>query len=572
MKTCLGISITDKMIKYAKVQRNNDNKYSVTSYGVKFYDELKLNSTIEQIIQETNSASTPMSTNLRDNKYYYFNIFKIEKKDYIDKAVQTEFESFCVDNRINKETVAGRYHQIRICLDDSEKRRIMYSYTTRTNINNISKIFDKYNLRSIAPEAIALPNLININPNKNIMIIDLDDKTTVTTLIGGNLYSVDSLEVGMKNAFDSINEKENSYSKTYDVCKKPTIYTMEAIKQGERQRETENEYLKYIVPELYRIVQETQRLSTQYPKIDEIYLTGYGSAINNVDLYFQEYFKQAKVEILKPFFIANNGSVNIKDYIEVDSAIALAIQGMGYGIQSFNFKTNDILKKLKDLLNSDVSTLSKNGEEISFKEKAQALFARIVNGIKGAGNGLKSESKITSLDTSMIVSLIVVMVIIVMFSISSVWVSKAITDKINEAEQTITYTKSQETLANTDDSTIKNKTQDYIRYKTKLENTSSAIEEKRSRKNQITNLLSKIAYTIPKGVTLTSIKNTEQTSNSGETIQHIVITAKASEYEQLAYFKAKLSNAEILENVVSTFGEKSGSDVVATIEGDLTSY
>ena len=245
---------------------------------------------------------------------------------------------------------------------------------------------------------------------------------------------------------------------------------------------------------------------------------------------------------------------------------------MGYGIQSFNFKTNDILKKLKDLLNSDVSTLSKNGEEISFKEKAQALFARIVNGIKGAGNGLKSESKITSLDTSMIVSLIVVMVIIVMFSISSVWVSKAITDKINEAEQTITYTKSQETLANTDDSTIKNKTQDYIRYKTKLENTSSAIEEKRSRKNQITNLLSKIAYTIPKGVTLTSIKNTEQTSNSGETIQHIVITAKASEYEQLAYFKAKLSNAEILENVVSTFGEKSGSDVVATIEGDLTSY
>lgn len=572
MKTCLGISITDKMIKYAKVQRDNNNKYSVTSYGVKFYEELKLDSTIEQIIQETNSTSTPISVNIRNNKYYYFNIFKTENKDYINKAVQTEFESFCVDSHINKNSVDGRYHLIRICLDDSEKRRIMYTYDTKADLNETKKSFYKYNLKSIAPEAIALPNLININPNKNIMIVDLDDKVTATTLIGGNLYSVDSLEVGMKNAFDAINEKENSYSKTYDVYKNTTIYTMEAIQQGEMQNQPENEYLKYIVPELYRIVQEVQKLSTKYQKIDEIYLTGYGSSINNVDLYFQEYLKEAKVEILKPFFVPNNGSVNLKDYIEVNSAIALAIQGMGYGVQSLNFKTNDILRKLKDLLNTDVSSLSKNGEGASFKDIATAFFNRIANSLKGAGNVLKSEDKVTSLDTSMIVSLIVLIIIIVMFSVSSVWVSKAITDKINEANQTISYTKTQETLANADDATIKNKTQDYIRYKTKLEDTSSAIEEKRSRKNQITNLLSKIAYTIPKGVTLTSIKNSEQTSSSGETVEHITITAKASEYEQLAYFKAKLSNAEILENVVSTFGEKSGSDVIATIEGDLASY
>ena len=88
-----------------------------------------------------------------------------------------------------------------------------------------------------------------------------------------------------------------------------------------------------------------------------------------------------------------------------------------------------------------------------------------------------------------------------MFCVSSMFVANQITKKMQEAEQTISYTKQQKSLADSDDSKINSKTQDYIRYKSNLEDTSAAIEEKRSRKNQITNLLSKIAYTIPKGVT-----------------------------------------------------------------------
>ena len=571
MLECLGISVSNKMIKYAKVQ-NENNKFKIVSYGIKFYEELKLKSTIEQIIQETNSTKTPISINIKSCKYYYFDVFKMTNKDYLKKAVQTEFESYCIDNHLNKDAFIGKYFDIRE-LEDNDKTKIIYAYDKKSNINEIKNSLGKYNLHSIVPEETTLANLLRLNRNKNTLIVDLDDKAKVTVLIAGDLYDVETLKSGMGDAFDAINEKENSYSKTYEVCKNTTIYTMEAISQGINATQTQNEYLKNIVPELYKIAMDLQNVVSKYQRIDEIYLTGYGSVINNVDLYFQEYFKEAKVEILKPFFADSDKSVNLKDYIEVNSAIGLALSGMGYGLQNFNFKSNDFWKNLKGILTTDVSTLSKKQNEQGDGNKIAGAFKKVGSWAKDMlSNATSSTGKMTSYDTSLITSLAFLIIVIVMFSGFSYWLTNKIKNKMNEAEQTISYTKNQEALVAKDDSTIKNKTQDYIRYKSNLEDTSTAIEEKRSRKNQITNLLSKIAYTIPKGVTLTEIKNTEATGSSGETVQHITITARASEYQQLAYFKAKLKNADILENVVSTQGERSGTVVTTTIEGDLASY
>ena len=59
--------------------------------------------------------------------------------------------------------------------------------------------------------------------------------------------------------------------------------------------------------------------------IDKIYITGTMAIINNIDLYFEQYFGGTTCEILKPYFLstmATNSSV--KDYVEVKSAIALA--------------------------------------------------------------------------------------------------------------------------------------------------------------------------------------------------------------------------------------------------------
>ena len=41
MQECLGVSITDKLIRYAKVKKDN-NSFTVESYGLKFYNNILL--------------------------------------------------------------------------------------------------------------------------------------------------------------------------------------------------------------------------------------------------------------------------------------------------------------------------------------------------------------------------------------------------------------------------------------------------------------------------------------------------------------------------------------------------
>ena len=145
-------------------------------------------------------------------------------------------------------------------------------------------------------------------------------------------------------------------------------------------------------------------------------------------------------------------------------------------------------------------------------------------------------------------------------------------DKQKEvAQDIITDTEKQIQLAEADAYKINDKTQDYQRYKLNLENTSSAIETKRSRKNQITTLLNRIIYTIPQEATITQIQNTEKTAGSS-IVQHIKIDVQAREYDKIAYFVAKLKNASVLENIVSTEGSKEGDHVKISIEGDLKTY
>ena len=179
--------------------------------------------------------------------------------------------------------------------------------------------------------------------------------------------------------------------------------------------------------------------------------------------------------------------------------------------------------------------------------------------------------KFKNLERGLISDCIVLFLIIVFYCVSSSIITKQINSSIAKTNEVIQDTTTQIQNAQADDSKILGKKTDYEKYKTNLENTSSAIENKRSRKNQIPTLLNKIVYTIPKGVQLTSIKNTEITKN-GQTLQHITIEAQSPKYEQLAYFKAKLKNANILEDVVSTEGEKDTTNVKITIEGNLRNY
>ena len=60
---------------------------------------------------------------------------------------------------------------------------------------------------------------------------------------------------------------------------------------------------------------------------DKVYITGTGALINNIDLYFQEYLTETTCEILKPSFVKQTKDISMKDYIEVNSAISIALMG-----------------------------------------------------------------------------------------------------------------------------------------------------------------------------------------------------------------------------------------------------
>ena len=544
MQESLGISISNRVIKYAKVTKNND-LLDVASFGVKFYDNLEKD--LQQIISETNSKNIPICIDTQNEKVNYFSIFSLLSKADTKKTIGTEYETLCADNHMNPNAYEGRYLIVND-VNNKDRNRVIYFTESKTDLEERTAWLGNQRVSSMSPLPTSLCNIVETKKGENIMIVNIEEKTTVTTILNQRIYSIDTISSGMGEVLEKINEKENSYSKSYEACKNTTIYTMETTTTDD----PNNKYLSMIVPTLFNIVQEVKKIKDIYARVDKIYLTGLGTVINNIDLYFQEYFQDSKCEILKPFFAENNSKINIKDYIEVNSAIALALNGMDYGFKDLNFKSTNWKDDLNALLHSDIKTLRKEskGKKISFN------FDTNMSG------------PLKPTEIWLVRCCVTVLMIVIIYSVCSILLGNQLSDKTAQAQSVIDDTTAQINILNSNESNINRKIADFERVTTNLQNASSSIALKQGRKNEIPTLLNQIVYTIPKNVQLTSIKNTE-IEVDGETKQHILISAQSRQYEQLAYFKAKLSNSGYLLNVTSTEGTKTGEYVVVTIEGDL---
>ncbi len=544
MQESLGISISNQVIKYAKVTKNND-QLDVASFGVKFYDNLE--NDIQQIISETNSKNIPICIDTQNEKVNYFSIFGLLSKSDTKKTIETEYETLCADNHMNPNAYEGRYLIVND-INNKDRNRVIYFTESKTDLEERIGLFKNQKISSITPLPTSLCNIVEAKKGENIMIVNIEEKTTITTILNQRIYSIDMIPSGMAEVLDKINEKENSYTKSYEACKNTTIYTMETTATDD----PNNKYLSLIIPTLFNIVQEVKKVKDIYTRIDRIYLTGLGTVVNNIDLYFQEYFQESKCEILKPYFAANNSKINIKDYIEVNSAIALALDGMDYGLKDLNFRSSNWKEDLNNLLHSDLKSLGKGskGKSTSF------TFDTNMSG------------PLKPTEVWLIRCCVTVLMIAIIYSVCSVLLGNQISAKTAQAQEVIDDTTSQINQLNSNENDINRKIADFERVTTNLQNASSSIALKQGRKNEIPTLLNQIVFTIPKNVQLTSIKDTE-VEVDGETKQHISIVAQSKQYEQLAYFKARLSNSGYLLNVTSTEGTKTGEFVIVTIEGDL---
>ena len=538
MAECLGLYIDNNMIKYAKISKERNN-IKIESYGVKQYE--KLNDVLNQIISETYSSKTPISINLSDEMYNYFDVFSMLSKKDIEKAIKTEFEFYCDENGINKNVIDSRY----FCVpsrEDDEKLRAIYISANKTEIARKAKELEKYKLRNITPLSTSITNLIETNTKENVAIINIEDRTIITIILDGILYDIKILSDGMKQIFDKISLRENSYSKAYDLCKNTTIFT-----SGSKDLQiADNEYLDDIMPVLYNIIKKFKKiLSDNKVNIDKIYLTGSGVVINNIDLYFQDNLNNVKCEILKPYFIDSTSlKINIKEYIEVNSAIALALQGLGIGINSVNFKELTLKDKIElpQLGSSNGSSASK---------KIMSLLTSKVD----LGKEFDATDRVLARIAGTILSAII------LYSVFSIAVNNQLETKIAESNKTKNEFNKQIALVKTDIDNIKTRTNDYNNLIKQIDEINEKASEKYKSKNAIPNLLNRIMFCIPEEVQLTSIKNTSDT--------HILITARSKKIEQLGYFLAQMKAKEYLLNITTTSGNKSGEYINITIEGDL---
>lgn len=543
MTSCLGIYIEPNFIKYAKISKDHDI-LRVESFGIKFYD--KLGDAIDQVISDTYSFKTQISINLSEESYQYFYMFTLLNKVDMKKAIQTEFESFCTDKGINKNGVEARY-ALANSLDDKEKIKVIHVSANKSSILEQEQPFLNYKLSTIVPVSISISNIANLKSKENVLIINMENETTITTVIDQRIYQVEKIQNGALEVLEGIRIKENSYSKAYEICKNSTIYTME----GQELQEDKNEYLDDIMPTLYTIASKVKEIiENNTIKIDRVYLTGTLSVVNNIDLYFQEVLQNEKVEILKPFFIKDTVKINIKDYIEVNSAISLALQGLEYGLKDMNFKKHTFKDNIDDIF----AKLNISREDKTDKKQNKVLSNMFSTNFRG---------KLSPSERWMFRVLGGALILTVMYSGFSIFLNKEIDKKNLEVAEVKQDTAYKITKVEKDIKDVQSKTSEYQRLAENLRNISNQVSEDNKNRNNIPNLLSQIMHSIPQGVQITSIEN--------PSAKHIIIQAQSQKYEQLGYFKAILKTQGILSpsTVVSSDGERSGEVVKVRIEGDL---
>ena len=293
------------------------------------------------------------------------------------------------------------------------------------------------------------------------------------------------------------------------------------------------------MPTVYNIVTNVKKVIDENEiQIDKIYITGTLSVINNIDLYFQEYFTNNTCELLKPYFLPNTlTAINVKEYMEVNSAIALALQGLGEGNKQANFKNAKLSDNFK-------GGKKRSNEKIDWKSK-------IKEGFSGA---------LDATEYWLLRATLTILFVTILYAVISSILANQIKSKYDEAEARRVEVQTQISAVENDTDRVKKLASNYDKLKQNLIDLNAKLAERYRNKNAIPNLLNKVMFAIPSGVQVTSIENT--------TGKHIVIKAQSERYEQLGLFIGTLKQS-ILMDVISDSGVKQDSLVKVTIEGEL---
>ena len=215
MLSCLGIYVDKNLIKYAKLKKNKDT-LKVEAFNVEAFENLDV--ALKKVINETNSSRIPISINISDELYNYFEVFSVLEKKDITKSLDIEFEMLCDSRGYDKSLLESRY----ILMENKnnyDKYKSLYISANKNEIDRKLSILSEYKLASMTPVSTSITNLIEPKQGENIAIINIENETKITTIIDGQISRVDVLNSGMDEISQKINKIELSWKKAYDVYK-----------------------------------------------------------------------------------------------------------------------------------------------------------------------------------------------------------------------------------------------------------------------------------------------------------------------------------------------------------------
>ena len=320
MASALGIFIDRNIIKYAKLNGTKD-KLKVESYGMKYGENHK--ELLKQIIEETNSSKNNVVINAAEIHYEETSIFSMLKKKDYDKAVEVAYEEIIDKQKLRPELLEYGYILSKNPAD-SEKLHVLLGIQEKGAMETRANLFGQnVMLYSQMPIGISISNIYE--SSLPALIVNIEEDTYITEIYDTEPIKVTRIATGTKNIIDTINNEENSISKSYEVLRNMVLPTddMDQISfEG-------NEYAPIIVSEVMKIVSEIKSVmkkrSGTYKKI---YISGTGATISNLETFIEKLIDDVECDILRPAGIEGQKKVAIKEYVDVNSAIALACEAL----------------------------------------------------------------------------------------------------------------------------------------------------------------------------------------------------------------------------------------------------
>lgn len=320
MASALGIFIDRNIIKYAKLNGTKD-KLKVESYGMKYGENHK--ELLKQIIEETNSSKDNVVINAAEIHYEETSIFSMLKKKDYDKAVEVAYEEIIDKQKLRPELLEYGYILSKNPAD-SEKLHVLLGIQEKGAMETRANLFGQnVMLYSQMPIGISISNIYE-SPLP-ALIVNIEEDTYITEIYDTEPIKVTRIATGTKNIIDTINNEENSISKSYEVLRNMVLPTddMDQISfEG-------NEYAPVIVSEVMKIVSEIKSVMKKRPGIyKKIYISGTGATISNLETFIEKLIDDVECDILRPAGIEGQKKVAIKEYVDVNSAIALACEAL----------------------------------------------------------------------------------------------------------------------------------------------------------------------------------------------------------------------------------------------------